>query len=87
MHQIGIDHGQAPDTTVDIMGDTDCIGLFGIPIPSSLLPPQSLGLQAEELYREWRSPSQGKERRAASQIKRSDPDRGLERVGRCNPVY
>ena len=38
--------------------------------------------QAEELYREWHSPSQGKERRTASQIKRSDPDRGLERVGR-----
>ena len=70
-------------------GNSDCVSVFGIPSPSCLLPPRSLaiGPQAEELYREWRSPSHGNKRRAASQIKRSDPDRGLERVGRCDLVH
>lgn len=38
--------------------------------------------QANEFYREWRSPSQSQERKETSIVKRSDPERGLERVGR-----
>ena len=38
--------------------------------------------KARKFYREWRSPSQSGERKDASIVKRSDPDRGLERVGR-----
>ena len=39
-------------------------------------------LRANEFYREWRSPSQSQERKETSIVKRSDPERGLERVGR-----
>lgn len=38
--------------------------------------------RANEFYREWRSPSQSVERKETSFVKRSDPERGLERVGR-----
>ena len=34
------------------------------------------------MYQQWRSPTSSADRRRASVIKRSDPDRGWERIGR-----
>jgi hypothetical protein len=39
-------------------------------------------VQADEFYREWRSPSNSRDWREALQIKRADSSRGFERVGR-----
>ena len=50
-------------------------------VNSALVGPMS-PLQAKSFYREWRSPSNNGERREAQNVKRSDPDRGMERVGR-----
>lgn len=48
---------------------------------SSIAGPMS-PLQAKAFYNEWRSPSQSIDRKEAKNVKRTDPDRGLERIGR-----
>ena len=54
----------------------------GTPVVGHALAGPMSPTVAEQLYREWRSPSDSLERREATNIKRSDPDRGMERVGR-----
>ena len=54
----------------------------GTPVISSAIAGPMSPLQAETFYKEWRSPSQTGERKEAINVKRSDPDRGLERIGR-----
>lgn len=50
-------------------------------INSAMAGPMS-PLKAESFYKEWRhSPSEA-DRKAARSVMRSDPDRGLERIGR-----
>jgi len=39
-------------------------------------------LQAKSFYKEWHSPSNIAERKEARNVKRSDPDKGFERIGR-----
>ena len=46
-------------------------------INSAIAGPMS-PIQAKKFYNEWRSPS----RKEVKNVKRSDPDRGYERIGR-----
>ncbi len=46
------------------------------PVMNSALAGPMSPLQAKSFYKEWHSPSNGKD------VKRSDPDRGMERIGR-----
>ncbi len=40
--------------------------------------------EAKHFYQEWRSPGRGSDRqRDMARIKRTDSDRGMERIGRC----
>lgn len=48
---------------------------------SSVAGPMS-PLQAKAFYREWRSPLHSMDLKEAKNVKRTDPDRGLERIGR-----
>ena len=52
------------------------------PIINSALAGPMSPLQARLFYKEWHSPSNGADRKEARNIKRGDPDRGMERVGR-----
>jgi hypothetical protein len=58
------------------------MGSVSSPIMGHALAGPMSPSQANEFYREWRSPSQSQERKETSIVKRSDPERGLERVGR-----
>lgn len=52
------------------------------PIMSSAMAgPMSLR-QAKTFHKEWHSPSRSSERKEVKNVKRSDPDRGMERRGR-----
>lgn len=48
---------------------------------SAMAGPMSL-LQAKMFHKEWQSPSRSSERMEVKNVKRSDPDRGMERRGR-----
>lgn len=50
-------------------------------LSSAMAGPMSLS-QAKTFHKEWRSPSNSLERKEVKNIKRSDPDRGMERRGR-----
>ena len=48
---------------------------------SSVAGPMS-PLQAKAFYNEWRSPYQSLDLKMGVNVRRTDPDRGLERIGR-----
>ena len=52
------------------------------PVMSGAIAGPMSPLQAQSFYKEWRSPSNRKEWEEATNVKRSDPDRGMERIGR-----
>lgn len=53
-----------------------------VPVMNSAMAGPMSPLQAESFYKEWRHSPSESERKAAKNVMRSDPDRGLERVGR-----
>ncbi len=56
--------------------------ILATPVISSAIAGPMSPLQAKTFYKEWRTPSDSVERKESMNVKRSDPDRGLERVGR-----
>ena len=52
-------------------------------VSSAMAGPMSLQ-QAKSFHKEWQSPSSSSERKKVKNMKRSDPDRGMERRGRLD---
>lgn len=43
--------------------------------------------KANSFHKKWKTPLTAEEKKKAHQIRRSDPDRGLERIGRLSQMY